>query len=559
MKKDNTHDSGYWSKDRCHEEALKYSHRRDFQRGCGSAYTAATRHGWLDEICSHMIATAKPSGYWSRERCFEEAKKYTSQIEFRTNSPGAYNALKKKGWLKDACAHMELDKHLPGYWTKERCREEAKKYKEKSAFRKGCQGAYGSAWTHGWLDEICEHMNQTQTQGYWTLERCITEGKKYSKRSVFRKEGKGAYNAAYVNGWLEEVCSHMDKPYLYSKEECREIALKYKVERYWRISQNASWLQAQKNGWLPELTTHMKKMHRYSKEECQEEAKKYATRTEFSELAPQHYFRACAKHWIKEICKHMERQGNLERRKIYVFEFSDNYAYVGLAMNPDKREKQHLSTNTSSVFKHIEDTGCKEYVFKILSDDFLSSNQAAEEEENKINEYRENGWNMINIRPGGDLGYIPRKYTKEYCANIAKKYQYRFDFIKGDKAAYEGARRYGYLDEVCAHMKPKKQMPSKEEYAKIALKYKSTAEFRKDNNKALEYIIRHGWYEEMCSHLATLHFWTDEEVIAEARKYDNNHDFRKNNPKAYDYARKHGIMEKCREHMNSQNTKINKT
>ena len=55
----------------------------------------------------------------------------------------------------------------------------------------------------------------------------------------------------------------------------------------------------------------------------------------------------------------------------------------------------------------------------------------------------------------------------------------------------------------------------------------------------------------MCSHLATLHFWTDDEVIAVARKYDNNHDFRKNNPKAYDYARKHSIMEQCRAHMKS--------
>ena len=296
----------------------------------------------------------------------------------------------------------------------------------------------------------------------------------------------------------------------------------------------------------------MKKMHRYTKEECMEVAKKYTTRTEFSELAPQYYFRACAKHWIKEICKHMERQGNLERRKIYVFEFSDNYAYVGLAMNPERREKQHLSTNTSSVFKHIEDTGCKEYVFKVLSDDFLSSNQAAEEEDNKINEYRENGWNMINIRPGGDLGYIPKKYTKEYCANIAKKYQYRIDFIKGDKDTYEGARRYGYLDEVCAHMKPKKQMPSKEEYAKIALKYNTTAEFRKQNNKALEYIIRHGWYDEMCSHLTKLHFWTEDEVRKEAEKYNTPKDFRINSPKAYDWARRHGFLEKCYEHINKK-------
>lgn len=554
MKKDNTHDSGYWTKERCREEALKYSRRKDFQRGRGSAYSAAIRHGWLDEICEHMKSTIKPRGYWTKKRCFEEAHKYNSQQEFQEKAGGAFTALKRNGWLKEACAHMEDDKHMPGYWTKERCREEAKKYSTKSAFRKGCQGAYGSAWKNGWIDEICDHMNQTQTRGYWTLERCIEEGKKYSRRIDFRKNGKGAYNAAYVNGWLEDVCFHMDKPHQYSIEECREIALKYKVERYWRINQSASWLQAQKNGWLPELTAHMKKMHQYTKEECLEVAKKYTTRKEFLELAPQYYYRACAKHWRNEICKHMERQGNLERRKIYVFEFSDKYAYIGLAMNPENREKQHLSTNTSSVFKHIEDTGCKEYVFKVLSDDFLSSNQAAEEEK-MINEYREKGWNMINIRPGGDLGYIPRKYTKEYCANIAKKYQYRCDFIKGDKASYEGARRYGYLDEVCAHMKPKLQMPSKEEYRRIASGYKTLLDFRKDNLKALNYIIRHGWYDEMCSHLVTRIYWTEDMVLKEADKCNTPKDFRTNNPKAYDWARKHGFLAKCNDHIKNKRNK----
>ena len=95
-------------------------------------------------------------------------------------------------------------------------------------------------------------------------------------------------------------------------------------------------------------------------------------------------------------------------------------------------------------------------------------------------------------------------------------------------------------------------MPSKEVYREIAQQFKTTAEFRKQNNKALEYIIRHGWYDEMCSHLVSIHFWKEEEVIAEARKYDNNHEFRMNSHKAYDYARKHGIMEKCREHMNKK-------
>lgn len=440
--------------------------------------------------------------------------------------------------------------HDSGYWTKERCQEEAQKYSHKRQFRKGCNGAYSAAWKHGWLDEICVHMTRaTNPVGYWTYERCLEEGRRYTRKSDFRKYGKGAFNAAYNNGWLEEIYAHMDKPHQYTKDECWKIATKYQVERYWRINMSASYLQAQRNGWLPELTAHMKKMHRYTKEECLEEAKKYATRSDFADLSPQHYFRACSKHWINEICKHMERQGNLERRKIYVFEFSDNYAYVGLAMNPEKREKQHLSTNTSGVFKHIEETGCKDYDFRVLSDEFLSKDQAAEEEIKMINEYKDKGWNMINIRPGGDLGCVPRKYTKEYCTKIAAKYQYRCDFIRGDKDAYEGARRYGYLDEVCAHMKPKRQMPTKIEYGKIAKKYKTRAEFSKNDLNALRYIIKHGWYDELCSHFVTRIYWTDDMAIEEARKYNSAHEFKCNCPKAYDYARKHGILEKCYEHI----------
>ena len=490
------------------------------------------------------------SGYWTKDRCKKEANKYASRCEFQDKAGGAYSAAKRNRWLDEVCSHMEGDNHLPGYWTKERCIEEASRFTKKSTFRKECQGAYGSAWKNGWLEEICMHMNQTQTRGYWTKERCIEEGKKYSRRSDFRKGGKGAYNAAYTKGWLEEVCAHMDKPYQYTKEECRVIALKYNVERYWRINETASYLQAEKNGWLSELTNHMKKMHRYTKDECRVEALKYTTRNEFCELSPQHYFRACSKNWIQEICQHMKRQGNLIYRKIYVFEFKDNHAYVGLAQKPEEREKEHLSAKNSGVYKYVKETNCP-YEFKVLTD-FLSRDEAAEQEDIWIKKYAEAGWQMINIRPGGDLGGCPRKYTKEYCTKIAKKYRYRYDFIKGDTDAYEGARRYGYLDEVCAHMKPKRQMPTKDEYREIALKYKTTAEFSKNDLNAYRYIIRHGWFDELCSHLATRHYWTDAEVIAESAKYNNPHEFRKGNPKAYDYAKRHEIMVKCCEQMNKK-------
>ena len=45
--------------------------------------------------------------------------------------------------------------------------------------------------------------------GYWTKEKCLEESLKYTTRTIFNKEAKGAYLSAYRNGWLHEICSHM--------------------------------------------------------------------------------------------------------------------------------------------------------------------------------------------------------------------------------------------------------------------------------------------------------------------------------------------------------------
>jgi hypothetical protein len=46
--------SKYWSYEKCKEEALKYTTRNDFSNSIGGAYSSALKHGWIDEICSHM-------------------------------------------------------------------------------------------------------------------------------------------------------------------------------------------------------------------------------------------------------------------------------------------------------------------------------------------------------------------------------------------------------------------------------------------------------------------------------------------------------------------------
>ena len=44
------------------------------------------------------------------------------------------------------------------YWTKERVYEEALKYKTRYEFAVGSPGAWNAAQRNGWLDEVCTHM-----------------------------------------------------------------------------------------------------------------------------------------------------------------------------------------------------------------------------------------------------------------------------------------------------------------------------------------------------------------------------------------------------------------
>jgi hypothetical protein len=55
---------------------------------------------------------------------------------------------------------MNTKKTKPkGHWkVKDKCKEVALKYKRRSDFKKGDEGAYESCWKNGWLEEVCSHM-----------------------------------------------------------------------------------------------------------------------------------------------------------------------------------------------------------------------------------------------------------------------------------------------------------------------------------------------------------------------------------------------------------------
>ena len=106
---------------------------------------------------------------WTKDRCLEEALKFKTKNDFRNNSPSAYNKSLKRKWINDICTHMNEIKKPRDYWTKEECHKESLKYSTRSEFNRESVSAYSKAWEKNWLDDICNHMKYCGNK----FKRCI--------------------------------------------------------------------------------------------------------------------------------------------------------------------------------------------------------------------------------------------------------------------------------------------------------------------------------------------------------------------------------------------------
>lgn len=463
------------------------------------------------KFTTNMISEKKPSGYWTKEKCKKEASKYKTRSSFQNNNGSAYNKASANKWLNVICSHMQFLQLPNGYWTKEKCRLAALKYKTRSEFYKRNGSAYNKARENGWLDEICSHMTSVQKpNGYWTKEKCRLEALKYKVRREFQNNSGGAYNKARCNKWLHEICSHMirlQKPANYwTKERCHEEALKYKTRTEFQETSLSSYSKASKKEWLNEICSHMtstKKANDYwTKERCQSEALKYKTRAEFNKKSGSASNKSKKNGWYDEICSHMIRLGDRRHKLIYAYEFSDKTVYVGLTYNIQDRKVRRNADQEDAVTKHIIQTGLNPFI-KLLTD-YISVDEAVKEEARYIKLYKKNGWIILNRSKAGSVGGNVIKWTKEELKKEALKYKSRSEFQKNNSTAYAAVRKNGWLKELCSHM-PLLQIPNgsltKDVCRLQALKYETRTQFARNSAGAYDKSWKNGWLNEICSHM----------------------------------------------------------
>lgn len=353
-----------YSFDVCKIEALKYNTRNEFRLNNNKIYKYAWKNNWLDNICSHMNKPIKELK-WTKEECHIEALKYQTITEFQNNCFKIYSFSIKYGWKDSICSHMKRKIKIPK-WNKENCHIEALKHNTRKDFRLNNQTVYQFARKNNWLDDICSHMIIKFKIPKWTKEECYNEALKFNTRNQFRKNNRNIYNCAWVNNWLNDICSHMPINVIF----------------------------------------------KWSKEECQKEALKFNTRSKFSLYSSSCYSISIKNGWLNDICSHMIKPNTLlYDRIIYVYKFSDNSVYIGLTKNFKIRERNRRKNKNDSVTKHIIKTKLIPEV--IFLTEFIPALEAQKLEQFYIDKYRSEGYIILNKYKGGSLGgYKPHNIVE---------------------------------------------------------------------------------------------------------------------------------------------------
>jgi predicted GIY-YIG superfamily endonuclease len=237
-------------------------------------------------------------------------------------------------------------------------------------------------------------------RGTWTYEMCKDLASGFENRMEFHKRYKVAYVTASKNGWLKEICEHMGY-----------------------------------NQTSPGTWTY---------EKCKNEASKYESRSEFQKRNYNVYRRAYDNGWLNEICKHMKPKGNIYKRMVYVYIFDDNFFYVGLTCNKERRMEEHVKTNTS-VYKHISKTNSGFKYVELTK--YIDVEESIKKEKYFLDKFIKEGMIALNRNKTGGLGGGRKKWNYDTCKAAASLCVGRYEFSRKYGRAYTESKINGWLCE----------------------------------------------------------------------------------------------------------------
>ena len=348
----------------------------------------------------------------------------------------------------------------------------------------------------------------------------------------------------------------MPKRIAYTFEYIKSVASQFPTRKEFCKKKRRLYEYAKKMGWLDEVSplTEIFKKQRpqgyYNYKTCSEDALKCDDKETFRKKYPQAYKVSQKNGWLQEICKHMKCEGRKDLRHVYVFEFNDKHAYVGLTCDLNRREYEHMGkSKNSSVKEHIEKTN-NPFVFKVITDKPLNVIEVGKLENHLMDTYKQNGWTLLNKMRGGGIGGYTTKWSVSRIKAKAKLCKTRSEFNKKYPGGYDAARKQGILYTIFPQ--PKKESKPRGFYTyevcgELSKPFTKRHHFCKAYPAAYKIIKEMGW-DELLSHMeyGYGHFnkkWDYKTCKEEASKYKTRTAFSDGNQSAYKVSQKNGWLD----------------
>ena len=349
-----------WTKELCEAEARRYTSKYDFYNGSKNAYAASVKYGWIEDFI-WLDIIKQPNGYWTKEKCEVEARKYSSKKEFLKGSPAAHAAAAKQGWLEDFAWLIDeridlindkidsvyvyvFEETKVAYVGRTLIRRQKKRDKEhlfnqdsdnvaryakkihvpvppmkiletNLTLKEGLEKEdYWRKWyeSHGYtmLNKSATGIGKGSlgaiSNGKWNRKRCYEEALKYKSAHEFEDANASAYTAARRNGWLTDYTWFVKLwERKWDEQTCYAEAKKYSTRGEFQKNNRGAYLAANKNGWLDNynwMSSRKKKPEGFwdNFDHCREEAKKYGNKRRFQKGSPGAYAKAYQNGWLDE-------------------------------------------------------------------------------------------------------------------------------------------------------------------------------------------------------------------------------------------------------------------
>lgn len=525
-----------------------YKTIRELREKDNSTYQLICRRGLMDKLCGHLEREHRQD--LSDDDLKKIASLYDSLKEFQEKDYVSYAIIHKRGLFDKLCGRMKREKEN---MTDEELESVASKYEILKEFREKEPSIYKRIQDRGLLDKLCRHMErETRVLSDEDLAEIAS---RYDTIKDFSDNDNSAYTVIRKRGLFQKLCGRMKRMQRDLTDELiAEIAKGFHSRKEFMEADSSAYSTACKRGIIDKVCEHMERLvappRIWTKELCRERALDYNSRYEFSQGSPRAYDAARSKGWLDDICSHMVPKGNRFKRKIYVFTFSDGYAYVGLAQDPSDRYRAHVTgQGHTPIYPHIQETGAT-YEFTILTD-WLHKDIAGKVEEEYRQKYAADGWKMLNKVKCGALGGSTKIYTDEKIRQERDKYEYVDDFREGSPLCYKYILRHKLWDKYCGQMKVRvapKNYWTLERAIKITRKVKYRSELRDRYNQAYNLLNKAGlldvYFPERKKQSKREKIWTPEKSLTVVPLCSSRYQLQKEHPGAYITLRDAGLLDK---------------